>query len=293
MTEAATASTPSQGTSEAPAASETGENQVQANETPAQVERRKLKAKINGKETEVYEDDVLRDYQKYASADEKLREAAKQRKEIAEFQHLLMTDPEKILRDPRLPIDLREFAMKVLSEGIEEEIKYADPRDKEIDELRKRIADRDNQDKQVEETQAEQQRREFTEQRKEVLANVLSEAMALSPLSKHPETAAATLREMALHMRLCKDAGYDVTPQELAKHVESKNLGSMRNLAKTLKGEDLINFFGEDVVTEIRRADLSRIKKSREVEPPQVANSWEARSPSQRSFVDPHELRSR
>lgn len=195
--------------------------------------------------------------------------------------------------DPRLPIDLKEFAMEILTQKVEEEIKYADPRDRRIAELEAKENERLAKDREVEETAQEQQKRQFTEQRKEVLANVLSEAMELSPLSKHPETAAATLREMALHMRLCKDAGYAVTPQELAKHVESKNLGSMRNLAKTLKGEDLINFFGEEVVTEIRRADLSRIKKSREVAKPETVSEWTPSNNQARRFYDPSELRTK
>jgi hypothetical protein len=292
MSEGQAASTPPVAASDAPA-SEAVSSEVQATETTAQAERRKLKAKVNGREVDVYEDDVLRDYQKYLSADEKLREAAKQRKEIAEFQHLLMTDPKKILMDPRLPIDLKEFAMEILTQKIDEEIKYADPRDREIDDLRKKIEARENQDREVEETKAEQEKRQLVEQRREVIANTLSKAMELSPLSKEPEVAAQTLREMALHMRLCKDAGYDVSPEELASHVEKKNIKTYHTLANKLEGDDLISFLGEDIVQKIRRADLSRIKKAREVEAPQVASSWEARSPSQRSFVDPHELRSR
>jgi hypothetical protein len=293
MTEAATASTPSQGTSEAPAASETVENQAQANETPAQAERRKLKAKINGKETEVYEDDVLRDYQKYASADEKLREAAQKRKDIERFYEQLEKDPESLLNDPRLPINKQELAMKWLTEQIEQEVKYSDPKDRELDEIRRELEQFKNRDKEAEETKQQQEHRQLVEQRREAIATTLSEAMALSPLSKDPEIAAATLRDMAMHMRLCKEAGYDITPQELAQHVEKKNLGSMRALATKLKGEDLINFFGEEVVTEIRRADLSRIKKAREIPPAQTAEHWENKKAQVRQLYDPSELRSR
>jgi len=291
MTESAAPSTPSQGTSEAPAASESGESLV--NETPAQAERRKLKAKVNGKEVEVYEDDVLRDYQKYSSADEKLREAAQKRKDIDAFYSQLERDPESILNDPRLPINKQELAMKWLTEQINEEIKYTDPRDKEMDDIKRQLAEYQNRDKQVEETQKQAEHRQLVESRREAIGNTLSEAMALSPLSKNPEVAAATLREMALHMRLCKDAGYDISPQELAQHVEKKNLQSYQGVAGRLEGDELISFLGEDIVQKIRRADLSRIKKSREVAPPQTASSWESRKDQVRELFDPSELRSR
>ena len=94
-------------------------------------------------------------------------------------------------------------------------------------------------------------------------------------------------------MRLCKDAGYDITPQELAQHVEKKNLQSYQGVAGKLEGDELISFLGEDIVQKIRRADLSRIKKSREVAPPQTASSWESRKDQVRELFDPSELRSR
>jgi hypothetical protein len=291
MSDGQVASTPPVAASDA--SSEAVSSEVQATETQAQAERRKLKAKVNGKEREVYEDDVIRDYQKYASADEKLREAAQKKKDIDAFYERLESDPESILNDPRLPINKRDLAMKWLTEQIEEELTPQDPREAEFREMQKKLSEYQSKEQRENETKAEQEKRQLVDQRREIIANTLSKAMELSPLSKDPEVAAQTLREMALHMRLCKDAGYDVSPEELASHVEKKNIKTYHTLANRLEGDDLISFLGEDIVQKIRRADLSRIKKAREVEAPQVARSWEARSPSQRSFVDPHELRSR
>lgn len=293
MTESAAPSTPSQGTSEAQAVGQESQGEAQVNETPAQAERRKLKAKINGKEREVYEDDVLRDYQKYASADEKLREAAQKRKEIDAFYEALERDPESILSDKRIPINKQELAMKWLTEQVEQELASSDPKDAKLSELERKLAEYQNREREQEETKAEQERRQFIEARKEAIADVLSKAMELSPLSKDPEVAAATLREMAMHMRLCKDAGYEVTPEELAKHVENKNLRTYQGLAQRLEGDELISFLGEEIVQKIRRSDLTRIKKSREVEAPQVAQSWDRSEQKERRFYDPSELRLR
>lgn len=293
MSESAAPSTPSQGTSEAQAVGQESQGEAQVNETPAQAERRKLKAKINGKEREVYEDDVLRDYQKYASADEKLREAAQKRKEIDAFYEALEKDPESILSDKRIPINKQELAMKWLTEQVEQELVSSDPKDARLSELERKLAEYQNRDREQEETKAEQERRQFIEARKEAIAETLSKAMEMSPLSKDPEVAAATLREMAMHMRLCKDAGYDVTPEELAKHVENKNLRTYQGLAQRLEGDELISFLGEEIVQKIRRADLTRIKKSREVEAPQVAQSWDRSEQKERRFYDPSELRLR
>ena len=291
MSDGQVASTPPVAASDAP--SEAVSSEGQATETQAQAERRKLKAKVNGKEREVYEDDLLRDYQKYSSADEKLREAAQKKKDIDAFYERLESDPESILSDPRLPINKQELAMKWLTEQIEQEVKYADPKDREMDELRRELDKFKNRDREVEETKQQQEHRQLVESRREAIATTLSEAMALSPLSKNPEVAAQTLREMALHMRLCKDAGYEVSPQELAQHVERKNLQSYQVVAGKLEGDELISFLGEEIVQKIRRADLSRIKKSREVEAPQVANHWEPKKGQTRELFDPSQLRLR
>lgn len=291
MSESVAPSTPSQGTSEGQGTEAV--NQTPVNETPAQAERRKLKAKVNGQEVDVYEDDIVRDYQKYSSADEKLREAAQKRKEIEAFYERLENDPEGILNDKRLPIDRQKLAMKWLTEQVEEELASADPKDAKLSELERKLAEYQNRDREVEETKAEQEKRQLVESRRELIANTLTKAIELSPLSKDPDTAAATIREMAMHMRICKDAGYDVSPEELARHVEGKSLKSMRSLALNLKGEDLISFLGEDVVMELRRTDLARIKKSREVPKPETVSEWTPSSSSPRKFYDPSELRTK
>lgn len=270
----------------------TGNEQATENLTPAEI--RKLKVKINGREQEIDEETVRRDYQKYASADEKLREAAQKRKDIEAFYEALERDPESILSDKRLPIDRQKLAMKWLSEQIEQEMAIpTDPKEQRLKELEEKLSQYEKRDKEVEETEKQRQHRELVESRREAIATTLSKAMELSPLSKDPETAAATLREMALHMRVCKDAGYEVTPEELASHVERRNLKTYQTLAQRLEGEDLINFFGEDVVRKIRQADLTRIKKSREVAPPETAENWESRREQPRKFYDPSEFRSR
>lgn len=291
MSDGQVASTPPAAASDAQGSE--AQNQVPVNETPAQAERRKLKAKVNGREVDVYEDDIVRDYQKYSSADEKLREAAQKRKEIEAFYERLENDPEAILNDKRLPIDRQKLAMKWLTEQVEEELASADPKDARLSELERKLAEYQNRDREQEETKAEQEKRQLVESRRELIANTLTKAIELSPLSKDPDIAAATIRDMAMHMRICKDAGYDVSPEELAKHVEGKSLKSMRSLALNLKGEDLISFLGEEVVMELRRTDLARIKKSREVPKPETVSEWTPSNNQPRRFYDPSELRSK
>jgi hypothetical protein len=75
--------------------------------------------------------------------------------------------------------------------------------------------------------------------------------------------------------------------------VEKKNIKTYHTLAGRLEGDELISFLGDEIVQKIRRADLSRIKKSRETPPAQTADHWESRKEQVRQLFDPSELRSR
>jgi hypothetical protein len=271
-------------------------NNAQApKETQVQKEKRLLKAKIDGREETVDEETLLRHYQKERTADQKLREAAKMRKEMEAFYEALENDPESILNDPRLPIKKRDLAMKWLTEQIDEELKQVDPRDQELEEYRKKLEAYEKQEQEAKTKQEQEQYQAIVEKRKEAIATTLTKAMEMSPLSKDPETQAETLREMVLYMRLCRDAGYQVTPEELAQHVEKGRMKSYQSVANQLEGDDLINFLGEAIVNKIRKADLARLQKQREVPPPvQVEpDQWQPRGERRREFVDPHQLRRR
>jgi hypothetical protein len=267
-------------------------SQKQPKETPAQKERRLLKTKVNGREVEVDEETVLRRYSKEEGAEQKLREAAQMRKEVESFYETLLNDPEAILNDKRIPLKKRELAEKWLMEQLEEETKTVDPRDKramELEEKLKSYEEREAEEKTKAE-QAEYQR--VVDQRREAIATTLNKAIAESPLAQDPETQASTIKEMAMYMKLCRDAKYDVSPEEIAAHVEAKHNKTIQKLVGQLKGEKLIKYLGEDIINEVRRFDLAQLQKSRDLPPPQQADSWEPRGErTKREWIDSNELR--
>jgi hypothetical protein len=263
-------------------------------ETPEQKEKRLLKAKINGREVEVDEETLIKRYQKEESADQKLREVAAMRKEVENFYETLLTNPEAILNDPRIPLKKRELAEQWLMDTLSEELgEPQDPRDKKLKEVEgklKTYEEREAEEKSKAE-QAEYQK--VVETRREQIASTLTKAIEASPLAQDPDTQAATIKEMALYMKLCRDAKYDVTPEEIAAHVEKKHNKSIQHLVSKLKGKQLIQYLGDNIINEIRRYDLEQLQQSRALPPAEQASSWEPREKKTREFVDPNSLRRR
>lgn len=231
--------------------------------------KRWLEAKIDGKTEKVDEETLVREYQKAKAAEKRFQEAAKIRQEYEEFQRKLKENPEELLNDPNLPIDRQKLAEQWIMKQIESEMPK-DPKELKIKEYEEKLKKYQEMEKQVQEEQARQEFEQVKTRRQQEIGNLLSDAMKQSPLSKNPETAAATLREMALYYRAYKqETGEVPSAEELAAHVEQKYYKGMYELAHTLEGEDLVKFLGDTVVGKIRKYDLARLKGGNNI-PPQV-----------------------
>jgi len=261
---------------------------------PKAESKRFIKTVVNGKEVPVSEEELIREFQKSRAGDEKLAKATALEKQFGSFIKTLQTNPKAILSDPRLGIDRQELALALLGEQIEEEL--TDPKDKEAADLKARIKayeDKENHEKMTKQQQEEaEERQKLVSKIQSQLQDTFSKAMELSILSKDPEVAADTLREMAIHYRLAKKAGHEATPEELAQHVEQKYLKSMYSAAKSLSDEDFYNFFPKEVLDKLRRIDLQKLRGGKSAQPVQE-QSWksEPRKESKTTYIDPNDVR--
>lgn len=230
---------------------------------PAEPKRKPVKwltVKVDGKEERVTEDELLKNYSKFKAADSRFQEASKAKQSVEAFMKALQEDPEKVLSDPNIPIDRNKLAEKWLYDKIQADLTPVDPNQAKIREYEEKLKKYQEKEEQEKLTVKEQEFQATVAKRKEELGNMFAEAMKQSSLSKNPETAAATLREMALYYRAAKAQGETPTPEELAAHVEQKYFKGMYELANTLEGEDLVKFLGDQIVKKIRSYDLNRLK---------------------------------
>ena len=88
---------------------------------PTKAEIRKHKIKVDGKEEELDESEILRLASLGKGSQKRFSEAAAQRKETEEFVHLLKTNPRAILSDPRIGVDVKKFAEEILWEHLQDQ----------------------------------------------------------------------------------------------------------------------------------------------------------------------------
>lgn len=268
---------------------------AEAKDVPPKPAKRFIKTNVNGREESIDEETLIREYQKAKAGDERLAKASALEKQMQHFVTQLRENPAAILSDPRLGVDRQALAEAILREQIEAELE--DPKDREAKTLKERLKayeDKEAQAKQAQKNQAEQaERQEAVAKAQARLQDTFAKAMEHSVLSKDPETAAATLRDMALYFRMARQQGHDVSPEELAAHVEQKHLKSMHSAANTLTGEELVSFLGEAVVKKIRQADLARLETKAAKPITQTDSTWIARNekPKEAQFIDPRDLR--
>lgn len=272
-----------------------GESQDDKPELKPPVEQRYHKVKVNGKERTITEAEMVRNYSKALAADERLAQASKMEQSARAFMEALQNDPEKVLSDPRLSIDRKKLAYDWMKKQISEELdEPTDPRDiklRDVEGKLKKFEEAENQKKQSEE---QRQRDAFVNQRREAIAADLTKALEVSVFAKDPSVKAEVLREMATYLRVCRQQGYDVTPQEIADHIQSTHFNRYAALADAHDGESLSKLLGEKVVKKLVEHEIKRLRESRNgAQAPDVAESWQPAGRTKREFIDPDDLRRR
>jgi len=294
MSESTAPSTASTTSSTAPAAGdESGQASPNLGEsTPPPAKKPKKYFDIDGERVE--EEEITRNYKKYRSADAKFREAADTRRQVEQFMEALQKDPEAVLNDPRLSIDRKKLAEKWLLDIIQKDMTPQDPRQAEIEAYQKKLREYEDKERQAKDAEEKTELAKRIDKRRDEIASIFQKAIEISPLSKDQGTAAEVVREMATYMRICNKNGYEVTPEELAKHVESRFTKSYQSLVGNMDGEDLVNFLGKDIIKKLRKYDLAKIQASRASKEPAVSDKWEPSTRESRTeFVDPRKLKAR
>jgi hypothetical protein len=233
-------------------------------------------------------------YAKEKAADQKFREAADLKKQVAEFEKRLTDDPESFFNDPRIPKQKRrEIAEKLLMKELEEELQpQLSAEQKRIKELEDYKNSVEQEKMTAKEKEQQAQFLQVVAKRREEFAATFQEALSHTALSKHEGTSAEVVREMVLYTRLCREAGHNPSPKEIAEHVESRFMSSYQGLTETLSGEDLVKFLGKGIIKKLREYDLSQLENRKPKQEPQTATEWQSRDErsSKRDYASPKEV---
>ena len=238
-------------------------------------------------------DQLKREREKWRKADQAFREAAQIRETNQQFMQRLEQDPESVLSDPRLSKKKRELAEKWLLEELQASVTPQDPKDAELSQLRQQLKEFQDQAEQQRQQEEQTKYQQVVAQRRDAIGATLAKALEMTPFSKEPKVQAETIAEMAKYMRICRKAGYEVSPEELASHVQDLRLTSFRGLVSHLEGEELISTLGDDLAKKLQKAFLARIRSRKQSEAPKIDESFQASAGADqpRKFVDPYSVR--
>jgi hypothetical protein len=256
---------------------------IGAAQTPAEVkeEMRKLKGKVNGREVEWTEAEAIRRAQLADAADEKFREAAEMRKQAEQFFELLRTNPKQVLLHPEFAqaINLRELAEEYLGGELQREL--MDPKDRELEELRKFKQEQEEARQRTEHeklTKAQQaELREHQIRAAKEIDRQLTDVLSKADLPKDPEV----VKRVAELMYQAGQKGYELDAQTAVDIVRDRSQQYLQSLTSKLDGESLVKFLGDDLVKKIRKHDLARIKAQLEgQQPAALADAQQQAAPS-------------
>lgn len=221
--------------------------------------KRKVRVKVDGKESEVDEDEIVRDYQKFRAADKKFQEAAKLRKDAEALIDLLKNDPVKALEHPSIGKNFKELAENYLIEQLKRE--QMTPEQRELMEARQKL-------EQFEKAQQEQQK-QFEEQKMAELANHYEQEYQKSIIdalqnSGLPKTN-VTVRRMAYYMHRALEQGYEVSAKDVVSLVKKDYHREIQELLGAADGDILEGLLG-DVSKKLRKMDVHKAKTQLQTE---------------------------
>ena len=248
-------------------------------ETVAETMKRMYKVNVDGQETEVDEDELLRGYSHGRAADKKFQEAAMSRKEAEQVLRMFKENPRQAMG--RLGIDVRQLAESVIQDELSEAM--LSPEQKELRQYKQQLEQYQAAEKEArEQYETEQQRVEMDR----YTAQVQSEIVSTLDTAGLPKTE-RTVGRIAHYMQAAISAGYpNVTPADVIEYVKNDYVADFKSFMGGMSEEQIEMFLGADVV---RKVNKSTIKSKAPVAVPKSVNENISRKPSEKKVMSPRE----
>jgi len=231
-----------------------------APKAPTQAEKRKYSLKVDGQdiEEELSDDDIRVRLQKSHAVDKRFAEVANQRKQIEAALSQLKNDPAKALKEIA-GLDLDEWAEKRILERYQEAMLPEAEREKA--EMQRKLADYERQFEE-QKTSAESAKQQAYEQ--QVFEKTEQEFIqAVETLGYDKGFSRTVLVPMMAEIaESALDYGVELTPSQMASEANKRLETIHRRQVQGLKGEQLLKYLGDDVVTEAIRAKLAATRGS-------------------------------
>lgn len=215
---------------------------------------RKYKVKVDGKEHEVDEVELLRGYSHQKAANKILQEGTAARKQAEEFVSM-MRDPQKFYDTAKkLGHDPRKLAEEYLAKQLEAEL--MDPRDRELAETKIKLKQMEDLDR-AEKEKIEAQRNEVLKQK---YAKDYSDQFVSALQETGLPPTKSMVADMAKYVSRAAKIGFKMTAVEAAQLVREDIQMAHQRLIGDADGDVLMKLLGDEVANKIRKYDTQRVR---------------------------------
>lgn len=259
------------------------------------------KEKVDGKEVELRatEEELWAAHRKGSTVDRRFEEAAQLRRSIAE-EKAAVEARRKELREGDWLETLRKErgekfdAVQELTERLQlllnDEEKNLDPRNRELADTRRQLAEAQEKERTRMQTEAQQQFEAKVAEQRTALGARFTEALKVANLPRNDQTVAL----MAQAYRTARDHGMrDIGPEQLAKATQKLAFGFVESVLKTEDDDQLLELLPA-LTQRIHKALVGRYNKRKNGPPAAVPNKVQnPNQPAESREGEPRIVRSR
>jgi len=225
---------------------------------PAKPAPRTFKAKVNGRDIELPEDEVIQSGLSAAqirrAANEQFEAAHKARAEVEAFKNGLQTQGAKFLMQQMGPEAFRNMVIQAATEEMKRE--QMDPQQRALLEERQRREQLEEQIRAQQQQQVQAREAQIVASLQQQYDQEFGKALADYHLPKTTET----VRRMAGIMKAYNQRNVTLSPAEAAQMVREDIASESVGTLGQMDGARLIEMLGPEVMKKIRAADIARVK---------------------------------
>lgn len=229
--------------------------QTQQQPTPAQqqaaVERR-IKLKLEGKDVELPESEVIQYAQQGKVATQRFQEAAKLKQEAEQILQYAKANPKEFFE--KTGMNARDWAENFLMEELTRD--QESPEQKKARENEEKLRKYEDEKKQAQERAQKEQIERQTAEARERLDKMFVQALSESGLPKTPWT----VKRMAELQLLNIKNKYELSASQLAKIVREDYVSEQKALFGSAEGDQLMDILGPDLVKKLSKAQIAKLK---------------------------------
>lgn len=222
---------------------------------------KKLQLKIDGKvedlEFDPNDDEFLtKQFQMAKVSQKRMQEKAELERGVKEFIDQLRKNPRKVLADPTIGVDVKEFARAIIEEEIANSQKSPEQIEKE--ELQAKLKElMDEREREKEEFKRQEEER-LEQQAYERYDIQMTQALEKSDLPKSPYV----VKKMANALRVGLVNGLDLSPEDVLPYIREEIMNDIKDMFAVMPEEVIEQMVGKEKINALRKKRVAAAKQA-------------------------------